>query len=255
VAAAHGQFLIDQLHFPAAKVHVIPNGIDVERFRLEGNRQAARTALGLTPTTPTIGIVAALRPEKNHELLLRAVQTVQKRVPEAVLLIVGDGPERARLEALSAELGIARSVRFLGTRSDIPQVLSALDVFVLTSRIEANPVSILEAMATGLPVVAPNVGSISESVNEGVTGYLTEPNLVEPVASRLIELLENPVPARSLGAAGQKAVEEKGSLDNMVAGYQQLINKIYTLKSDRQQADALRGAAATATNSAYADAT
>jgi glycosyltransferase involved in cell wall biosynthesis len=135
-------------------------------------------------------------------------------------------------------------------------LLSAIDVFVLTSRIEANPVSILEAMAAGRPVVAPNVGSISESVIEGVTGYLTEPNLVEPVAKRLIELLENPTLARSLGAAGQQLVEQTGSLENMVAGYQRLISEIYTLKSDRQQANSVRSNSRTiAADSAYADAT
>ncbi len=256
VAAAHGRFLAEQLNFPAAKVHVIPNGINVERFRQGGDRPAIRAALGLTPTTPTVGIVAALRPEKNHELLLRAAQTVVQRIPEAVFLIVGDGSERPHLEALAEQLGVARAVRFLGTRSDIPQLLSALDVFVLTSRIEANPVSILEAMAAGRPVVAPNVGSISESVIDGVTGYLTEPNLIEPVADRLIELLENPALARSLGAAGQRAVEKTGSLDSMVAGYERLISEIYTLKSDRQQAESVRGKSRSiAADAAYADAT
>ena len=256
VASAHGRFLVEHLHFPEAKVHVIPNGIDVERFRSSGDRLATCAALGLTPTTPTVGIVAALRPEKNHELLLRAAQIVRRRIPEAVFLIVGDGAERPRLETLSGELGITQAVRFLGTRSDIPQVLSALDAFVLTSRIEANPVSILEAMAAGLPVVAPNVGSISESVVDGVTGFLTEPNEVVPVADRLIELLENPKMARSLGAAGQRIVEQTGSLESMVDGYQRLISEIYTLKSDRQQAAAVRPSVTPITgDTAYADAT
>ena len=254
VAAAHGKFLIEQLHFPAKKVRVVPNGIDVERFRREADRAATRASLGLTPTTPVVGIVAALRPEKNHVLLLQAARTVRARVPEVVFLIVGNGPERARLEILAQQLGVDKAVRFLGTRGDIPQLLSALDVFVLTSRIEANPVSILEAMAVGRPVVAPNVGSISESVLDGVTGYVTEPNAVEPVAERLIELLEKPQLARTFGAAGQRVVEQTGSLDSMVAGYQQLISEIYTLKSDRQQANSLRSSARTTTvDAAYAD--
>ena len=127
---------------------------------------------------------------------------------------------------------------------------------MLTSRIEANPVSIWKPWRPAVPVVAPNVGSISESVIDGVTGYLTEPNLVEPVADRLIELLENPTLARSLGAAGQRAVEMTGSLDSMVAGYQRLISEIYTLKSDRQQSDSARSnARSTAADAAYADAT
>ena len=133
-----------------------------------------RSELGLTPTTPVAGIVAALRPEKDHLQFLRAAAIVLRRVPEAVFLIVGDGPLRPGLEAAAAELGIAQAVRFLGTRSDIPGLLAAMDVFVLTSQMEANPVSILEAMATSRPVVAPNVGSIAESVDDGVTGYLTE---------------------------------------------------------------------------------
>lgn len=203
VAETHGRFLVDQLHFPADKVRVIPNGIDVDRFSSTAQCLPTRAAPGLAPTTPTVGIVAALRPEKNHELLLRAAQIVKARIPEAVFLIVGDGPQRPGLEAFARQLDVASSVRFLGTRSDIPALLAAMDVFVLTSRMEANPVSILEAMAAGLPVVAPRVGSIDESVSEGVTGYLTEPNCVEPVAERLVELLENP--ARSDHGFGRPA--------------------------------------------------
>ena len=243
VAERHGRFLVDQLHFPADKVRVIPNGIDVDRFSCTPQRLPTRAALGLTPTTPTVGIVAALRPEKNHELLLRAAQIVKARIPEAVFLIVGDGPQRPGLEAFARQLDVASSVRFLGMRSDIPALLAAMDVFVLTSRMEANPVSILEAMAAGLPVVAPRVGSIDESVVEGVTGYMTEPGCVEPVAERLVELLENPARARTMGIAGQQTVQQTGSLDAMVGGYQRLINDIYTLKSDRQFAASLRARA------------
>ena len=106
-----------------------------------------------------VGIVAALRPEKNHELFLRAAARVLARVPGARFLIVGDGPKRAELEALAESFAIAEAVRFLGTRSDVPELLSLIDVLVLTSHIEANPVSILEAMAGGKPVVATRVGS------------------------------------------------------------------------------------------------
>ena len=166
VAAAHGKFLVDQLHFPAAKVHVIPNGIDVERFRQGGDRLATRAGAGPdADNADRRHRGGAAAGEESRACCCRPPRRSASAVPEAVFLIVGDGPERPRLEALAEQLGVAPAVRFLGTRSDIPQLLSALDVFVLTSRIEANPVSILEAMAAGLPVVAPNVGSISESVD------------------------------------------------------------------------------------------
>jgi len=230
VARAHGDYLVERERFPRHKVHVIPNGVDADRFRDGSARLEVRAELGLTPTTPVAGIVAALRPEKNHELLLRAAAVVRERIPEATFLVVGDGPERVKLEAIADELGIRPAVRFLGTRSDIPRLLSAIDVFVLTSRMEANPVSILEAMATARPVVAPNVGSIAESVRDGVTGYLTEQGNGEQVANRIIELLENPTQAREMGRAGQQVVVERWSLEGMVLGYQQLINDTYSRK-------------------------
>jgi len=235
VAAAHGEYMVEREGFPRSKVCVIPNGVDVERFRSSGDRLAVRKELGLTPTTPVAGIVAALRPEKNHELFLRAAAKVRQRIPEAVFLIVGDGPERPKLEAVTAELGIAQSVRFLGTRSDIPRLLAAMDVFALTSRMEANPVSILEAMATGRPVVAPNVGSIAESVADGVTGYLTEQGNGQQTAERICELLENIELGRAMGRAGQNIVVDRWSLDAMVRGYEQLINRIYSAKCGRSQ--------------------
>ncbi len=222
VAGAHGEYLVQRERFPRGKVNVIPNGVDVERFGAGADRLATRQQLGLTPTTPVVGIVAALRPEKDHELFLRAAAQVRVRVPEAVFLIVGDGPLRPKLEALAGELGIAPAVQFLGTRSDIPKLLGAMDVFALTSRNEANPVSILEAMAAGLPVVAPDVGSIAESVSDGITGYLTPQGDADQTAGRICELLENIELARGMGRAGRQVVVDRWSQGAMVRGYEQL---------------------------------
>lgn len=227
VAAPHGRHLVEQEGFPPHKVRVISNGVDVDRFHPDVSGLQIRKELGLSATTPLAGIVAALRPEKNHALLLQAMAIVHRQAPTTNLVIVGDGPERPALEALSNELGIEQVVHFLGTRSDIPQLLSAVDVFVLTSRMEANPVSILEAMAAGKPVVAPRIGSIPESVTDCETGFLTESGNVEQVASRLVELFLHPNLARSMGRAGRAVVEERWSLDVMVDGYQRLIEDIY----------------------------
>jgi glycosyltransferase involved in cell wall biosynthesis len=230
VAAAHGEHLVKNEGFPADKVRVIPNGVDTDRFAPLANRTSTREALGLCPADPVVGIVAALRPEKNHGLFLRAAKRVRDQLPQARFVIVGDGPERPALENLARELGLAGAVHFLGGRDDIPAVLAALDLFALTSDNEANPVSILEAMAMGKPVVATGVGSVAESVVEGQTGYLVEPGRVEPMAARWLELLDDPLKARAFGEAGRQRVVERGSLQAMVAGYEQLIETIYRRK-------------------------
>jgi glycosyltransferase involved in cell wall biosynthesis len=230
VAAAHGRHLIEQERFPADKVRVIPNGVDIARFQPLADRGALRRTLGLKPDAPVAGIVAALRPEKNHELFLRAAARVRSQFVAAQFLIIGDGSERAGLERLTTELGLNEAVHFLGTRADIPQLLAALDVFVLTSKIEANPVSILEAMAAGKPVIAPRVGSIDESVIDGQTGFLMPPDDERQVAERLGELFADPELALRLGRAGRAAVVARWSLERMVQGYQQLLSEVYDRK-------------------------
>ncbi|MFV2070671.1 MAG: glycosyltransferase, partial [Pirellulales bacterium] len=174
VAQAHATHLSDIEGFPADRVHVIPNGVDVERFSPSGDRRTVRAELGIADAAPVVGIVAALRPEKNHPLLLRAMRHLLQRDPPARLVLVGDGPQRKPLEQMTADLGISHAVRFLGNRYDTHRLLPAFDCFALSSRIEASPVSILEAMASRLPVVATRVGSVAESVIDGETGYLVE---------------------------------------------------------------------------------
>jgi glycosyltransferase involved in cell wall biosynthesis len=226
VAEAHGRYLVEREGFPAAKVHVIPNGVDCDRFHPSIDGSPIRRELGIDRNAPVAGIVAALRPEKNHALLLDAFAIARQSVPDANLLIVGDGPERPAMESQIARLGLEKSVHLLGTRDDIPQILSAMEVFVLTSRMEANPVSILEAMAMGKPVVAPRVGSIPQSVLDGETGYLSEPNDPQSTADRLTEVFLHPACARAFGAAGRQLVESRWSLEAMVDGYQDLIEKL-----------------------------
>ncbi len=231
VAQSHGEYLRDAEGFPAEKIHVIPNGIDTDRFRPTDDPSDLRRQLGLRADAPTVGIVAALRPEKNHEMLLRAIKRVRDRLPQVQLLIVGDGPQRAGLETLARELGIGDAARFLGNRDDVHRVLAAIDLFALTSHMEANPVSILEAMACGKPVVATDVGSVSGSVHDGLTGYLVPEGDVAATAARLLQVLEDPQAARQMGRAARRRVVADGSVRRMVAGYEDLINSLYTEKT------------------------
>ena len=133
---------------------------------------------------------------------------------------------------MAGDLGLAGVVHFLGARGDVPQLLALIDVFVLTSKMEANPVSILEAMASGKPVVATRVGSVAETVLDGRTGYLVAPGSADEVAAKVLELLGDPVRAAALGQAGREEVVAHWSIERMVEGYQEMLTRIYRQKTE-----------------------
>lgn len=232
VAEDHGKHLVEHEQFPRTKVQVIPNGIDLARFQRNGeHRRACRARWGLRDSIPVVTIVAALRPEKNHARFLRIAAEVLTTRRDTKFMVVGDGPERPRLEALAHQLDIKPSVRFLGSRGDIPEILGASDVFLLTSDNEASPVSILEAMACELPVVASDVGSVHESVKNGLTGYRAKPSDEAEFARRVGELLDDPDLRRRLGQEGRRHVAEHASLAQMIDGYMELLERLYRQRS------------------------
>lgn len=230
-AKPHAEYLVTGEKCPRHKVFVIPNGVDCEKFSPIAPPPGLRESIGLPPNVPTAAIVAALRPEKNHELFLDAAAIVLKSLPEARFLIIGDGARRALLQEHADKLGIADSVHFLGTRSDVPALLSLADTLVLSSKMEANPVSILEGLACGKPVVAPRVGSIPETVHDGKNGFLVEPNNAPQLAARTKQLLTNQTIAEQMGRTGRETVVADWSLQRMVDGYQNLVQSIYSRKA------------------------
>jgi glycosyltransferase involved in cell wall biosynthesis len=230
VAEPHARYLAAHEGCPVEKIHVIPNGVDVERFHPRWPNKALQEKIDLDAEAPLVGIVAALRPEKNHEMFLDVAAAIHRRLASVRFLVVGDGPQRARLQARADELGIAAAVRFLGTRSDVPEVLSLLDVLLLTSHMEANPLCLLEAMASEKPVVATRVGSVTETVLEGQTGYLVAPGDVPGMAGRVLELLADRPRAVAMGRAGREHVIAHWSVQAMVQGYENLITEIYRAK-------------------------
>ncbi len=235
VASGHGRHLVNGERFPPEKVVVIPNGIDEQRFRPvhPDRRLALRAQLGLAPAAPTCVIVAALRTEKNHRRFLRVASLVRQRIPLARFLIVGDGPERPGLELEARRLGLVPSVRFLGNRGDIEQILPACDVFALTSDNEASPVSIMEAMGCGLPTVATDVGSVHEMLGAGGGGCLVPADDEALFAERVGDLMANGQLARQMGQRARERVVARGSLQAMVDGYQSLLEHIYVRKASQ----------------------
>ena len=225
-ARSHSEFLVEGERCPQNKVFTVWNGVDVDRFRPR-DKTAMRGPLEIDADRPVAGIVAALRPEKQHVMLMEAMSQVVSRLPNALLLVVGDGVERDAIEAKIAELGLASNVRMLGTRHDVPEVLAAMDLKVLSSKMEANPASTLEAAACGLPVVVPNVGSLPDTVIHERTGLLCEPDNPGALADDMVRILSDRERAREMGEAGRELVCRRFSVEAMVRGYERLIEGVY----------------------------
>ncbi|MCX7681256.1 MAG: glycosyltransferase, partial [Anaerolineae bacterium] len=165
VSQTVADFFVREVGLPQYKIVVIPNGLDLRAFEGLPARQEARAALGLPTGRILVGTVARLVPVKRLDVLLQALVSL----PEADALLVGDGPERVWLEALSQELKLAGRVHFAGQQDDVRPWLAAMDAFVLSSDWEGLPNVVLEAMACGLPVVATAVGGVAEVVVDGIT--------------------------------------------------------------------------------------
>jgi sugar transferase (PEP-CTERM/EpsH1 system associated) len=202
-------------------VAVVPNGIDTNRFHARDDAAAVRQSLGIPAEAPVIGTVGRLCEIKRQDLLLRAFGRVRALGAEAShLLIVGDGPALGELRALTAALDLVPWVHFAGYQAAPERYYGAMDVFALTSQSEGMPLSVLEAWAAGLPVVATRVGGLPELVDEGRTGILVDFGDEAALAGALGGLIAEGVRARRLGAAGRDQVEARFSLERMAEAYQ-----------------------------------
>jgi len=230
-AKQHAEYQMEQEKFPPHKVFMIPNGIDTDKFVFsQESRDQWRSKYNINSDAPVVGIVAALRPEKNHDLFLEAAARVSRENEESRFVIAGDGPERERLEKLAVEKGIEDRVHFLGSTHDVAGVLSMVDMFALTSHNEASPVSIMEALSCERPVVATDVGSIDESVLQGETGFLVPADDAEAMSSRWLEILTDTELRTKLGQQGRAHIVANSSLDSMTEGYMSLFRQSASLR-------------------------
>jgi glycosyltransferase involved in cell wall biosynthesis len=210
----------------AGRIAVIPNGVDVDGLSAAGSaRDATRAALGVPPSHGVVSLVAGMRPEKNHSLFLRAARRILEQRPETTFLLVGDGERRAALEREAVELGVDGATRFLGIRHDVPELVNASDVGVLSSSfgVETSPVTLLEFMACAKPVVSTNVGAVPEIVVDGVTGLLVPERDEHALAVAVLELLADEALAKRLGEAGRAHVSEHFSLDRMLERTEEML--------------------------------
>jgi sugar transferase (PEP-CTERM/EpsH1 system associated) len=205
------------------QVTQIYNGVDIQRFAPKRTNNKLRVSLGLADNEVVVGIVARLDPIKNHPLLLRAFDNIKKDYQNTRLLVIGDGPDKKRLESLAGG-----NVLFLGNRADIPEILRILDIFVLPSLNEGISNTILEAMATGIPVIASNVGGNSELVKNGVTGMLVESGSLEGLISALRVYLDNKHLRSSNGEMARVHIKNNFSIQAMVDAYEKVYKRIST---------------------------
>ena len=240
VAHAQLPYLVRELRYPLRKVRIIHNGVDPSLFTdaVDGDLKAQ---LGVHEDELVVGILAALRPEKDHETFLRAASLVSERNPRARFMIVGDGPRKAALEALAEDLGIRDRVMFTGARNDVAAVLAGMDVFVLCSfTIECFPMALLEAMAAARPAVCTAVGGVPELLQDGVTGYLVPPRDPTALAERLGSLLESGHQRRQFGEAGRSRVEAEFTLEKSVQEAERQISEIAATRRGRTARGAIR---------------
>jgi glycosyltransferase involved in cell wall biosynthesis len=185
---------------------IVPNGVDLNRF-----------AGAWSPVPGRILMVGRLAAPKRPDLALRALARVRARVPAAELHLAGDGPLEPEARALARELGIEDAVRFLGRRDDVAALLREAAVALLASDYEGSPLSVIEAMATGVPVVATAAGGVDELVVDGTTGVLAPPRDADALGEALVRVLSDPAAGAAMGAAGKRAAHERLSTERMVA--------------------------------------
>lgn len=214
--------------FPARKIAVIHNGVDRSRFFPDAEaRRRVREELGLDDTQLCIGCVANLLPVKDHPTLLEAVGSLSVQQGDWRLLLIGEGPERSRLESLIAQRpGLGQRVSLLGSSSRVPELLRAMDVFVLPSVAEGMNNSLLEAMASGLAVVASDVGGNPEVVVDGESGMLFPAGDARRLGNHLLQLQTNPELRLQLARGAAQRVDQQFSIHSMVQAYEQLYGSL-----------------------------
>jgi len=212
-SSAVRDLLIDEFLVAAEKVHVIHNGVDLNRFaNMKSSRH--RTLPPGVPQGNVIVTVANMHSQvKGHFDLIEAAPRVLCEFPKAAFLLVGDGQERDKLENHVKQVGVESAFHFLGQRSDIPEILSHSDLFVLPSRAEGLPNAVLEAMAAELPVVATSVGGLPEIIENGVNGILVSPQAPGALADAILRVLRNPGLAHQLGRQAHLTVCRDFSFD------------------------------------------
>jgi glycosyltransferase involved in cell wall biosynthesis len=212
---------------PAEKFSVVRLGIELdERLETSEGRAEARARLGIGAEQFVVGWVGRMTGVKRTDDVLEALRLLRGRGVDAVLVLVGDGPDREHVERRASELGIVRSCLFLGYQEDVSGWYRAFDAMILPSANEGTPVVVIEALAAGCPVVATSVGGVPDVVRDGVDGFLVPPRDTEALAERLVRLAEDPELRARMGAAGRESVPSRYAVERLVGDIDELYRSL-----------------------------
>lgn len=212
--------------FTRLPIEVIENGIEWKRYQSHTDKTSLRAKLGLDANRKYVACVARFHPIKDHTSLLQGFAQLAKQRTDVDLLLIGDGPRREELHTLVQQLGIQDRVQFLGVRSDVADLLQAVDVFALTSLCEAASLTLLEAMAAGLPVVVTDVGGNPEIVRQEKEGLLVPRQDAAAIGYALSRILSDSSLANRMGQAGKQRVKETYTLERTIERYHQLYQRL-----------------------------
>lgn len=214
---AGAEILVKFHDLPPGRIIVIHNGLELTNFDTDRLPRGTRQTLKLKPEIPTIGIIGSFSRAKDHATFLYAISALKQQCHiDFQVICVGDGPLRGETEELAKSLGLAEFTVFTGKRSDVPDIMVALDILVSSSQYEGLPNVVMEAMAAMKPVVATAVGGTPELVIDGVTGFLAPPRNPKALANKIQVLLETPGLAIRMGEAGRHRLEQEFSLRQMI---------------------------------------
>ncbi len=211
---------------------VIPCGIPLSKYQQHAQRDRLRAEFGVDDSTIVFGHVGRLHAQKGQRYLLDAFRTVTAEHPHAALWIIGEGELRGELMGFARDLGVESAATFLGARTDIPEILSAVDVFVLPSLWEGQPLSVLEAMAAGKPIIASRVDGIREILVDGVNALLVPAANAEQLAEAMMRVIQNRELATRLSTAARETLPETFSAETMAIRIGDLYQKIYYNRVD-----------------------
>lgn len=222
ISAATAQAMATYDNFPLSRIEVIHNGIDCSSMNPESNNHFKRQELGLDPSCRLLGTAGRLNSIKNMSMMIRGLKLVLQQVPNTYLVIAGQGEEREMLKNLAVELEVNDRIKFIGLRFDLPEIYPLFDVFLLTSFTEGISVTLLEAMASGVPAVVTDVGGNREIVLDGKSGYLVPVNDDGLLAQKVVAVLRDADLATQMGKVAKRQILDNFSMKGMLQAYQKM---------------------------------
>lgn len=226
VVAKSAYFHALNLGVPASKLRFIANGVDTEIFHPMAKTDYLHSIINVSPATPLIGFVGRLSHEKGPEVFVQVASMVLKRFEKYHFVLVGDGPMRQKLKDDIDNMGLNDYIHMAGLQSDMPQVYSSLDLVVSTSYSEAMPLAIIEAMASGLPVIATNVGGVIDIVEVGRTGLLNGVGDLNGMANNIVTMMSDESARIEMGKAARKRAEANFELSSSVGQTSELLSSL-----------------------------